>query len=100
MRWRSHSFGGRSRSPQRAPCPSRSRTRCPPQTTWQVGHAYAHRSNRMWPLLRSTGIAPPEHIKDAYDDDKMPALAGVVRASLEADVATQPNATRRLARLS
>ena len=32
----------------------------PSVTAWQQGHAYAHRSNRFWPLLHSSpGIVPP-----------------------------------------
>ena len=33
----------------------------PSVTAWSLGHAYAHRSNRFWPLLHSSpGIVPPE----------------------------------------
>ena len=32
----------------------------PSETAWKEGHAYAHRSNRFWPLLHSSpGIVPP-----------------------------------------
>ena len=31
----------------------------PSQTAWNLGHAYAHRSNRFWPLLHSSpGVVP------------------------------------------
>jgi G:T/U-mismatch repair DNA glycosylase len=40
----------------------------------------SHPSNHMWRLLMKTGIAPPE-IRGAEDDDKLPAMAGVVSAT-------------------
>ena len=42
-----------------------------------AGHAYAHPTNRMWPILRATGLAPPGLISGPADDVCMPALAGV-----------------------
>ncbi|CAG9461501.1 unnamed protein product [Pedinophyceae sp. YPF-701] len=48
----------------------------PSAEAWRQGHYYAHKSNRMWPILKETGIAPP-HIRGAVDDELMPADAGV-----------------------
>lgn len=48
------------------------------QEAWRQGHVYAHRSNRMWPILIKTGIAPPG-TKGPEADDSMPRSVGVVR---------------------
>lgn len=42
----------------------------------QTGHYYSNPSNRLWPILITTGIAPPE-VRGPEDDDIMPAAAGV-----------------------
>ncbi|KAL4858944.1 hypothetical protein ACK3TF_001313 [Chlorella vulgaris] len=42
-----------------------------------VGHNPSNPTNRLWPILRETGIAPPDEIAGAQDDDKMPEVAGV-----------------------
>lgn len=70
----------------------------PSEEAWRRGHVYAHPSNhvsfswplfsgnylnprylmiQMWPILRKTGIAPPDQIRGCEDDDKMQSVAGV-----------------------
>lgn len=48
----------------------------PSETSWEAGHYYAHKSNRMWPILTKTGIAPPT-IRGCEDDARMAPEAGV-----------------------
>eukprot|EP00775_Hariotina_reticulata_P010204 gene10204-10365_t len=48
----------------------------PSEYAWHTGHVYANPSNRFWPIMISTGIAPPgTTVPEA--DDTMPTEAGV-----------------------
>ncbi|KAG2442614.1 hypothetical protein HXX76_002699 [Chlamydomonas incerta] len=49
----------------------------PSEHAWRSGHYYSNPSNHLWPLLRRTGIAPPDRIRGPQDDGLMPAAAGV-----------------------
>eukprot|EP00198_Chlamydomonas_reinhardtii_P014066 XP_001703403.1 predicted protein [Chlamydomonas reinhardtii] len=49
----------------------------PSEHAWRSGHYYSNPSNHLWPLLRRTGIAPPDRIRGPQDDGLMPAVAGV-----------------------
>jgi hypothetical protein len=83
-RWMCH-HGGRETAPTQECCMDDCVTLhvlLRSQTTWRVGHAYAHPSNHMWRILIKTGIAPPG-VTGAVDDDRMPALAGVVSDNLQ-----------------
>ncbi|GMH40337.1 hypothetical protein BSKO_08241 [Bryopsis sp. KO-2023] len=48
----------------------------PSDHAWKSGHYYSNPSNRMWKILKATGIAP-ESVAGAIDDDKMQSDAGV-----------------------
>eukprot|EP00803_Ostreobium_quekettii_P001391 evm.model.scf_794.2 EVM.evm.TU.scf_794.2 scf_794:37497-41914(+) len=48
----------------------------PSAHAWASGHYYSNPGNRMWPILCSTGIAPPT-VTGPEDDDRMAAEAGV-----------------------
>jgi hypothetical protein len=49
----------------------------PSAHAWQSGHYYSNPANRMWGILRATGIAPASSIRGSVDDDRMPAEFGV-----------------------
>ena len=48
----------------------------PSAHAWQSGHYYSNPSNRLWPILIKTGIAPPG-AKGPESDDCMPHEVGV-----------------------
>lgn len=47
----------------------------PSEKAWELGHYYGNPSNRMWKLLSSAGIVPPDFT--ASDDDVCPITSGV-----------------------
>lgn len=49
----------------------------PSQQAWKQGHYYANPTNKMWAILKSTEIAPSDHIRGACDDHLMPHASGV-----------------------
>lgn len=48
----------------------------PSEHAFHTGHFYSNPSNRMWPILISTGIAPPG-TTGPEADDSMPETVGV-----------------------
>lgn len=48
----------------------------PSEHAWRSGHYYSNPSNRMWPILIKTGIAPPG-TSGPQADDGMPSAVGV-----------------------
>ena len=49
----------------------------PSAHAWSSGHYYSHPGNRMWPILRETGIAPADLVRGCEDDGSMPESCGV-----------------------
>ncbi|UPR00190.1 DNA glycosylase [Chloropicon primus] len=49
----------------------------PSQHAWASGHYYSNPSNRMWKILRETGIAPEELVRGCEDDGSMQESCGV-----------------------
>ena len=49
----------------------------PSAHAWNSGHYYSHPGNRMWPILRETGIAPADLVRGCEDDGSMPESCGV-----------------------
>src|SRR5690242_12567050 len=48
----------------------------PSEHAWHTGHYYSNPSNRMWPILIKTGIAPAG-TTGCEADDSMPGAVGV-----------------------
>ena len=49
----------------------------PSEHAWKSGHYYSNPSNRMWKILKETGIQDPKSAEGAKGDDVMPEQRGV-----------------------
>lgn len=70
----------------------------PSAHAWSSGHYYSNPSNRMWPLLTSSGIVP-SHFTSVNDDD-CPWACGVGFTDLVSIVTRLPEAHKRMPALS